>query len=506
MRSRFSQSVLVFVSAVLSCGALAFAQSGAPQQDSPAKIYEDAKNDFFSTIGKFLAIHPRRSALSGDDVLRLHDARNGIPHLFERVMNVAYQKDAPQFAEWLRKGDPESLKLFRQEFTELAKEYAARFVGSLFREEKGSEFAKAMPHNRGKSRLELVLQTLGYDAKIDPASVPPERRFANKIPPEFYTQWPVAALNVTKAQQISKGAGVTVAIIDSGLDPYNRLFKDKTVPGFTFLQRTTAPWETDPDSANTVDWGWHGTVVASEVMLVAPECRLMPIRALDGNTMNDPVLDLWTYELFAAAVYYAVNHGAQVINISAPMPSSEPVLWQAIRYAYSKNVVVSTGAGNVSRSQWGISNVDKMYRSFDTELLLVGGVEHRFGKYIPWQYSLPGPQVSVAVPADKVFMIAPIYADDMKDDYGSGTSLAAPLVSGIVALMRSAAPPSQELLVQPAAYVKLVRSALTQTARLEILDLAEPNDIVGQGLVDAYAAVQAMQKKVATANSARAGK
>jgi len=296
-----------------------------------------------------------------------------------------------------------------------------------------------------------------------------------------------------------------VAIIDSGLDPYNSLFKDKTVPGFTFLQRTTAPWERDPDSANTVDWGWHGTVVASEVMLIAPDCRIMPIRALDGSTMNDPVHGYWAYELFSAAVYYAVNHGAHIVNISAPMPSSEPVLWQAIRYAYSKNVVVSTGAGNVSRSQWGISNVDKMYRSFDTELLLVGGVEHRLGKYIPWQYSLPGPQVTVAVPADKVFMIAPVYADDMKDDYGSGTSLAAPLVSGVVALMRSAAPPSQKLIDQPAAYAKLVRSAITQTARLDLLGLSDPNDIVGQGLVDAYAAVQSVRKKLAAVNATRAG-
>jgi hypothetical protein len=500
MRSSFSRIMFVLLFAVPACVPAAIAQTAAPQQDSPAKIYEDARNEFFSAIDKFIEIHPRRPELSGDDRLRLLDARNKIPNLFERVMNIAYQQDEPEFSEGLRKGDAESLKLFRAEFLDLSKEYAARFVGSLFREEKSVEFAKSMAHNRGKSRLELVLQTLGYNAKNDPAPVPPDQRFSNKIEPEFYNQWTVAALNATKAQQISKGSGVIVAIIDSGLDPYNSLFKNKTVPGFSFLQRTKAPWEQEEVSTNTVDWGWHGTVVASEVMLIAPECRLMPIRTLDGDTMNDPVHDYWAYELYAAAVYYAVNHGAHVINISAPMPSSEPVLWQAIRYAYSKNVVVSTGAGNVSRSQWGISNVTKMYRSFDNEVLLVGGVENRRGKYIPWQYSLPGPQVTVAVPADKVFMIAPVYVEGTKDDYGSGTSLAAPLVSGVAALMRSAAPPSQILLDQPGAYVKLVRSALIQTAQLDVLGLGDPNDIVGHGLVDAYAAVQTVQKKMVSAN------
>lgn len=489
---------IAFAAIALLCAVPLSAQSGAtPGPDSPARIYEDARGEFFNTIDMFIARHPRRAELSGDDVLRLHDARTKIPNLFERVMNIAYQKDEPQFSEWLRKGDAESLKLFRQEFTNLAKEYGARFVGSLFREERSPEFSKAMPHNRGKSRLELVLQTLGYNVKNDPAPVPPEQQFANKIPPEFYQQWTVAALNASKAQQISKGAGVIVAVIDSGLDPYNSLFKDRTVPGFTFLQRTKAPWEQDPDSTNTVDWGWHGTVVASEVMLIAPDCRLMPIRALDGDTMNDPVLSYWMHEFFAAAVYYAVHHGAHIVQVSAALPSSEPVIWEAVRYAYSKNVVVSTSAGNVSRYQWGISNTDKMYRSFDNEVLLVGGVEHRWGKYIPWQHSLPGPQVTIGVPADKVFMIAPVYAKDVKDDYGSGTSLASPLVSGVVALMRSAAPPSQKLLGQPAAYVKLVKSAITQTARLDVLGLGDSNDIVGNGLVDAYAAVQKIKQTTA---------
>jgi subtilase family serine protease len=147
-----------------------------------------------------------------------------------------------------------------------------------------------------------------------------------------------------------------------------------------------------------------------------------------------------------------------------------------------------------------------MYRSFDHEVLLVGGVEHKRGKYIPWDGTLAGPQMTIAVPAANVFMIAPVYAQDTKDDYGSGTSLASPLVSGVVALMRSAAPPSPDLLNNPGAYVNLVKTALTSTARLDVLGLADPNDIVGYGLVDAYGAVQKIKNSMSAPHAPTARK
>jgi len=504
MRNRMLAVSLVLCFVLLPSS---WAQVGATPETKQTlvKIYDDAKSEFFVTLDKFISTHPRRFELTGDDALRLHDARNQIPNLFERLMIVAYQKDEPLFSERIRKGDEESLKEFRKDFIDLSKEYAARFVGSLFRQEKGFDFAMTLPHNRGKGRLDLVLQSMGYNAKNDPPPVPPELRFANKIEPEFYSQWTLAALNAPKAQQVSKGEGVIVAVIDSGLDPYNALFKDKTVPGFSFVQqRSKAPWEDEP--VTTVDWGVHGTAVASAVVLIAPEVRIMPMRALDGDTMNDPPYLYWPYETIAASIYWAVSHGAHIIQVSAALPSSEPVIWQAVRYAYSKNVVVSTSAGNISRFQWGLRPEDGMYRSFDHEVLLVGGVAHKGATMRAWDHTMPGPQMTVGVPAADVFAIVPTYIPEIKDDFVSGTSIASPLVSGVAALMRSAAPPPQALLEQPGAYVRLVTDALKDTARLNVLGLADPNDIIGHGLVDAYAAVQAIQKKVAALNATPATK
>ena len=504
MRNRMFAVSLVLCFALLPSS---WAQVAATPETKQAlvKIYDDAKSEFFVTLDKFISTHPRRFELTGDDALRLHDARNQIPNLFERLMIVAYQKDEPLFSERIRKGDEESLKEFRKDFIDLSKEYAARFVGSLFRRENGFDFAMTLPHNRGKGRLDLVLQSMGYNAKNDPPPVPPEQRFANKIEPDFYSQWTLTALNAPKAQQLSKGEGVIVAVIDSGLDPYNALFKDKTVPGFSFVQqRSKAPWEDEP--VTTVDWGVHGTAVASAVVLIAPEVRIMPMRALDGDTMNDPPYLYWPYETMAASIYWAVNHGAHIVQVAAALPSSEPVIWQAVRYAYAKNVVVSTSAGNISRSQWGLRPQDGMYRSFDHEVLLVGGVAHKGATLRPWDHTMPGPQMTVGVPAADVFAIVPTYMPEIKDEFMSGTSIASPLVSGVAALMRSAAPPPQRLIEQPGAYVRLVTNALKDTARLNVLGLADPNDIVGYGLVDAYAAVQAIQKKVAALNATPATK
>ena len=104
-----------------------------------------------------------------------------------------------------------------------------------------------------------------------------------------------------------------------------------------------------------------------------------------------------------------------------------------------------------------------------------------------------GEFVDVAAPSKDVFVLVPVYMKEMKNTYVAGTSLSAPIAAGVVALMRSAAPPGQELLKKPGAYVKLVTQCLKDTARLEMLGLAEPNEYAGHGLIDAVAAVERIQ-------------
>jgi subtilisin family serine protease len=217
---------------------------------------------------------------------------------------------------------------------------------------------------------------------------------------------------------------------------------------------------------------------------------------MDSDTMNDPAYDYWAHEFEAAGIYYAVHHGAQVISISAALHASQPVVAEAVRYAYKKNVIICTSAGNISRSQFGLNPDDAFYRAFENEVLLIGGVEKRDAAFRPWLHTLPNPQVDVAAPSSEIFVLVPIYIPEVQDDYVAGTSLAAPIAAGVAALIRSALPPSAKILAKPAAYCRLVSKCLRETARLDVLDVVEPNDVVGRGLLDAAAAIAMMERLV----------
>ncbi|MBI2223176.1 MAG: S8 family serine peptidase [Acidobacteria bacterium] len=481
---------------ILPAAALAADDRASAGAESPAaRTWEEARDVFFTTIDQLLARNPRSQDIGGKDMAALLDARKQIPYLFERVMLIAWQKHEPEYSEWLRKGDEASLARFHGAFIALARDYAGRFVGSLFRTAETQDFESALPHNRGKSRLDLVLQSLGFNARNDLPDVPKEKWFTNAIAPDYRAHWTLDAVNARPVAGSPTGKGVVVAVLDSGLDPYNSLFKDRTVPGFSFLRRTRPPWE--QEDGPTIDWGYHGTVTASTVLLVAPEATIMPVRVFDGDTMNDPVYDYWLFELIAAGVYYAVHHGAHVIQIGAALQASQPVVAEAVRDAYYHNVVISSSAGNISRAFFGIDPAKQLYRAFDTEVLLAGGVQKEGDQVRPWPHTVPNTFMDVVTPSQDVYVIAPVYAPDLKDSYVAGTSLSSPILSGVIALMRSAAPPPASLLAQPAAYARLVAKCVRETASLSRIGLVERNDSVGEGLLDATAAIGAARRALA---------
>jgi len=487
---------------VLAAGLLlAATAAAAPAQIRPETmkaldgVFEEAKTAFFSAVGRLLESPPMKDRLEEADRAKLADARREIPGLFERLMIYAFQKDEPRYRDWAARGDEASIGLFRRDFTALAEEYAARFVGSLFRTSRLADFSAALPFNRGKSRLGLVLRSIGFEAKSGRPEIPREGWFRNVMKPEYSSQWALDALRVRPCWPASRGGGVVVAVIDSGLDPFNSLFKDRTVAGFNFLARTTAPW-TD-ENPPMIDWGMHGTGCSSCVLAVAPDCRIMPVRVHDGETMNDPVHDYWIYEFIAAGIYYAVHHGAQVISLSAPLPATELPLREAVRCAYEANVPLCTSAGNISRIQFGLRLEDLIFKAMGREVILAGGVSRRDGSLIPWPVTVPHDEIDVAAPSEDVFVVVPVYMEGMQDMAVAGTSLSAPLAAGVAALLRGAAPPSPALLRTPGAYSRLVEACLKETARLDVLGLDGPDDVVGRGLIDAEAAVKKMRASIA---------
>src|SRR5712691_9385630 len=196
------------------------------------------------------------------------------------------------------------------------------------------------------------------DALANPTVIP----FFRSMVLSSYVNQPAAVLiRVANTQKFfATGAGI-VAVIDTGVDPDHPALAGSLVPGYDFTRDLAGPaseWLDldqstvvilDQASAPPVDvtllppaFG-HGTMVSGLVHLVAPAAQIMPLKAFkaDGTAT---VFDV------ERAIYYAVEHGAKVINMSFSMPTASDEFTQAIDEASGRGLISFASAGNSGRS------------------------------------------------------------------------------------------------------------------------------------------------------------
>ena len=140
------------------------------------------------------------------------------------------------------------------------------------------------------------------------------------------------ALEITAAHARSTGAGIVVAVLDTGIDFSHPFFAGRIAPGgFDFIGRDNDPSDernfVDDDADGAVDEQFgHGTFVASLVLAVAPDAAILPVRVLDADGFG-------TASTIAAGILWALDAGAQVINISVDLPDASDVVKDAIEAA-----------------------------------------------------------------------------------------------------------------------------------------------------------------------------
>jgi serine protease len=228
-------------------------------------------------------------------------------------------------------------------------------------------------------------------------------------------------LNVPGAWVYASGAGVTVAVIDSGVDATHPDLQGQVLPGLDLV---------DPKGNGDTDLVGHGTTVAAiiagrgddnaGVIGIAPKAKILPVRVLnEENRYNDAII-------VAKGVRWAVDHGARVINLSLGGSGSSPALAAALDYAFAKDVVVVACTGNVSAS----SSDDVWYPAREPGVLAVAGMESN-GDAL-WSGSITGPETVVTAPATDLVGARPGGYWKVQ-----GTSFAAPMVAGTAALIRS---------------------------------------------------------------------
>jgi type VII secretion-associated serine protease mycosin len=295
-------------------------------------------------------------------------------------------------------------------------------------------------------------------------------------------QWILTMMNVPAVWQLTRGGGVTVAVIDSGVDPDVSDLSGSVLTGPDYTGVSTKP--------SNPDWGVHGTWMASliaghghdggdsGVIGVAPRSTILSIRVIPDR--NDPHYGRYSHEQepdiqdsLAHGIEYAVQHGAKVISMSIGYSAPNGAVKQALADAYAHGVVVVASAGN-SGAQGGTSAGGRAPESFPADypgVISVGAV-NRVGAVAG--FSSENLSVQVAAPGVNV----PAQGRGGQYWWVSGTSPACALVAGVAALIKSR---------YPELAPKLVASALTSTTTSRPAHGYDSQ--VGFGIVDAAAAL-----------------
>ncbi|HET6860947.1 MAG TPA: type VII secretion-associated serine protease mycosin [Streptomyces sp.] len=291
-------------------------------------------------------------------------------------------------------------------------------------------------------------------------------------------QWALDAMHTEQAWRTTRGEGVTVAVLDTGVDDAHpdlagQVLTGKDLIGFG-ARRGDRPWARHGTAmAGIIAGHGHGPGRADGVLGIAPRAKILPVRViLEGGDAARKKARSSRGNALAQGIRWAADNGADVINLSLGDDSKsahpEPAEDAAVQYALGKGAVVVASAGNGGEDGDHIS-----YPAAYPGVIAVAAVD-RDGSHAPfstsrWYATVSAPGVDVVI------------ADPDRRYYeGWGTSAASAFVSGAAALVRAAYPE-----LTPAQVKKLLADTARNAPR------GGRDDARGHGFVDPAAAIRA---------------
>ncbi|MEU5853162.1 type VII secretion-associated serine protease mycosin [Saccharopolyspora shandongensis] len=302
-----------------------------------------------------------------------------------------------------------------------------------------------------------------------------------------------------------RGAGQTVAVIDTGVNASHLLLRGKVQDGGSSV----------PDGGGNKDCDGHGTIVAGIIAAssdpsgkmgyvgVAPDASILSIRQSSKLWVNEATnATIGDTETMAKAINNAVDRNVSVINISQSscqsiaqasnyLDSGNQMLHNAVKRAYERNIVVVVAAGNVGeacqKNASGSPTTAVLPAWFDDYVLTVASVNQQGA---PSEFTVPGPWVDVAAPGENLIALDPgVGGNGLASQIATGengqagpiqgTSFAAPYVAGLAVLIKEKYPDLS---------AKEVMDRIKETS-LHPGGINGRNDIVGYGMVDPAAAL-----------------
>jgi serine protease len=292
-------------------------------------------------------------------------------------------------------------------------------------------------------------------------------------------QWHFDNIQMDQAWGVSTGSGVTVAVLDSGLAYGGPDGLGCVIPGTDVVNGDADPADGDGHGTHVSGTIAQATNNGTGVAGVAHDACVMPVKVLDDSGSGG-------FADIAEGIYYAVDNGAQVINMSLGIPAryrieSDPIMDPALDYAYANDVTVVAAAGN-DGSRRNVS-----YPASYSTTLAVGATD-ALDNLAPYSnrgkgLDLVAPGGNTSADTDGDGYVDGVLQETLIDGswgyyFFQGTSMAAPHVAGVAALL---------IANGTATTPDAIKAVLQSTAK----DLGDPgfDSTYGAGLIQAYAAL-----------------
>ncbi|MEQ9097354.1 MAG: S8 family serine peptidase [Phycisphaerales bacterium] len=269
----------------------------------------------------------------------------------------------------------------------------------------------------------------GRDENPDPGT---QSIFVASTSGAFQSQPAMKALGVDAAQRFATGRGIVVAAIDSGLDPAHPVLAGKLAPGgWNFITGTPDVADVgdgiDSDGDDLIDESvGHGTMVAGLIARIAPDANILPLKVLDSDGLTNTFL-------MVEAIFYAIDNGAHIANVSMGTTRQTLVIDAALAEARDAGMLVVASTGNEDDSNPRFPSGSSDESGLGLGVLAVAAVDDDNRRA---EFSNYGPHVSLTAPGVDITSTTP------GGGYGraNGTSFAAPMVAAGAALYWSGAP------------------------------------------------------------------